>query len=165
MNTFMKTIIWQQFGAAIDTLEQALVACPEELWGDRSRRPEYWYTVYHTLFWLDLYLFGPAEGFEPPAPFGLEELDPAGVLPERVYSKEELLNYLEHGRKKCWITIETLPEEKAQQRFKYAWGEASFAELLLYNMRHVQHHAAQLNLILRQGIDAAPRWVAKAKEK
>jgi len=32
-------------------------------------------------------------------------------------------------------------------------------------MRHVQHHAAQLNLILRQTIDSAPRWVAKTKIK
>jgi hypothetical protein len=40
-----------------------------------------------------------------------------------------------------------------------------YAELLLDNMRHVQHHAAQLNLILRQTIDAAPGWVATAKSK
>jgi len=36
-------------------------------------------------------------------------------------------------------------------------------ELLLYNMRHVQHHAAQLNLMLRQAVDSAPGWVAKTK--
>jgi hypothetical protein len=30
-------------------------------------------------------------------------------------------------------------------------------------MRHVQHHAAQLNLMLRQAVNAAPRWLAKAK--
>jgi hypothetical protein len=41
----------------------------------------------------------------------------------------------------------------------------SFAELLLDNMRHVQHHAAQLNLILRQKTDSAPRWVATARSK
>jgi uncharacterized damage-inducible protein DinB len=39
----------------------------------------------------------------------------------------------------------------------------SHAELLLYNMRHVQHHAAQLNLILRQKTESAPGWVARAK--
>jgi uncharacterized damage-inducible protein DinB len=38
----------------------------------------------------------------------------------------------------------------------------SVAELLLYNLRHVQHHAAQLNLMLRQTTGAAPRWVARA---
>jgi len=32
-------------------------------------------------------------------------------------------------------------------------------------MRHVQHHAAQLNLILRQTIDSAPTWVSKTKIK
>ena len=37
-------------------------------------------------------------------------------------------------------------------------------ELLLHSMRHVQHHAAQLNLILRQSIDSAPRWVSRAKD-
>jgi hypothetical protein len=39
MNSFFKTIIWQQFGAAIDTLENAMVACPESLWSGRSRKP------------------------------------------------------------------------------------------------------------------------------
>src|SRR5687767_7015822 len=34
-------------------------------------------------------------------------------------------------------------------------------EALLYNMRHVQHHAAQLNLLLRQATNSAPDWVAR----
>jgi uncharacterized damage-inducible protein DinB len=57
----------------------------------------------------------------------------------------------------------TLTDERARARFSFAWGEASFLELLMYNMRHVQHHAAQLNLILRQETDSAPGWVAKTK--
>jgi uncharacterized damage-inducible protein DinB len=40
--------------------------------------------------------------------------------------------------------------------------EGSFLELMLYSLRHVQHHTAQLNLILRQETGSAPRWVAKA---
>lgn len=38
----------------------------------------------------------------------------------------------------------------------------SVIEILLYNMRHVQHHAAQLNLKLRQGMNDAPIWVKSA---
>ena len=38
-----------------------------------------------------------------------------------------------------------------------------FAELLLYNLRHVQHHAGQLNLMLRQETDAAPGRVCAAE--
>ena len=158
-----RAILWQQFGAAIDMLENALLACPDELWSDRSQRPEFWYVVYHTLFFLDLYLSDSVEGFAPPAPFTLDELDPAGLLPERPYTKLELQTYLEHGRKKCRSVIEALTDEKGRTLCGFAWGDVSFSELLLYNMRHVQHHAAQLNLILRQKIDSAPPWVARAK--
>ncbi|OGC95008.1 MAG: hypothetical protein A2W25_02490 [candidate division Zixibacteria bacterium RBG_16_53_22] len=163
MDITWKTIIYQQFGAAIDMLENALLACPDSLWGDRSRQPEFWYTVYHTLFWLDLYLSDSEEGFAPPPPFGLEELDPAGLFPPRVYTKDELLTYLEHGREKCRATTESLTDEKASRLWRFGSVDLSFGELLLYNMRHVQHHAAQLNLILRQTTDSAPRWVFRAR--
>lgn len=163
MDIAWRAILRRQFGAAIDMLENALLACPEELWGDRSRRPEFWYVVYHTLFFLDLYSSGSVEGFAPPAPFTLDEMDPAGLLPGRVYTKGELQTYLAHGRGKCLETIEAMTDERARARCVFPWGEMSFAELLLDNMRHVQHHAAQLNLILRQETDSAPGWVAASK--
>ncbi len=163
MDATWRAILWHQFGGAIDMLENALVACPDELWGDRSRKPEFWYLVYHTLFWLDLYLSDSLEGFAPPAPFTLDELDPAGLLPERVYSKDELQAYLVHSRRKCRATIDALTDAKARERCGFEWVDANVAELLLYNMRHVQHGAAQLNLILRQTTDSAPRWVKQTK--
>lgn len=119
MDSFWKKVVWQQFGAAIDTLENALVACPEKLWNERSRRPEFWYLVYHTLFWLDFNLSDSPEGFSPPVPFGLEEMDPAGIIPERPYTKDELQAYLEHGRKKCRARIEALTDEQARQRWVF----------------------------------------------
>lgn len=165
MDSAWKTAIRSQFGAAIDMLEKAVNHCPEELWADREKQPEYWYLVYHTLFWLDLYLSGPVEGFSPPAPFGLEELDPAGILPDRPYSKTELLVYLRHGRAKLWKMMDSLTDARAGERLRFGWGECSFAELLLYNMRHVQHHTAQLYLILRREIDSTPGWVAQERTR
>ena len=164
MDSAWRAIIWRQFGAAIAMLDNAVLACPESLWGDRSKRPEFWHVVFHTLFFLDLYLSGSAEGFTPPAPFTLDELDPSGRLPERAYTKDELRAYLAHGRAKCRATVEALTDESARRRCAFGWVEMSFAELLLYNLRHVQHHAAQLNLILRREVGAAPGWVARAGE-
>ena len=173
MNIPWKTIIWQQFGAAIDMLDNALRACPDELWRDRlwddpSERPEYtqfWFLVYHTMYWLDLNLSGTAEGFAPPDRFKRDEKDPDGGLPKTPYTKDELQTYLDYCRRKCQATIEALTDETAQQRCRFQWieGELSFLELLLYTMRHVQEHAAQLNLRLGQKMGSAPDWVAKAK--
>jgi hypothetical protein len=92
------------------------------------------------------------------------ELDPAGSLPERPYTRAELQTYLEHGREKCKATIEGLTDEKARQRCVFGRREFDFVGLLLYNMRHVQEHAAQLNLFLGQKVGSAPGWVAKAKD-
>ena len=89
MEDVWRGVVRRQFGAALGMSENAVRAGPDELWGDRGRRPEFWHVVFHTLFYLDLYL---------------------------------------------------------------------------YNLRHVVLYVAQLNLLLRQTTDDAPRWVAAAKE-
>lgn len=169
MDTLWKTSIWQQFGAAIDMLENNVRACPDELWTASLWTPDpaqpvfsqVWYNVYHTLFWLDLYLSGPEEGFMPPAPFTLIEMEP-DVVSDRVYSKDELLAYLAHCRAKCRATMEGLTDERAHEILKFGRRELAFAELQLYNMRHVQEHGAQLGLLLGQHTGNATDWVSKA---
>jgi hypothetical protein len=100
-------MLWRQFGAAIDMLGDSLRDCPDELWERRLWEDQwvaagfsaFWYLGYHTLFWLDLYLTGAEEGFAPPAPFDLVEMEANEVLP-RTYTREELLRYLEYCRRK-----------------------------------------------------------------
>jgi hypothetical protein len=175
METWWSTALWPQFGAAIDMLDNALVACPDSLWREDvwqdpsvlSQGAEFWYVAYHALFWLDLYLSRSAKGFAPPAPFGLEELDPAGVLPARPYTREELRTYLAFARAKCHATIDSLTDEQAGQFVDIPWAQGrafSYLELQLYNMRHVQEHAAQLCVFLGQhAIHAGLDSIARAK--
>jgi hypothetical protein len=169
MRPFWKEIFWHQFGAAIETLENALNACPDELWHARlwhesKLQPEFaefWYIVYHTIFWLDYYCSDSADGFTVPAPFTVSELEMDAVLPERAYTKKELQTYLEYARAKCHGKIEGLADESEPQRVRDNWRVKTVAELLLYTMRHVQEHAAQLNMLLGQKTDSAPGWVGQ----
>ena len=163
MEVQVRSILWHQFGAAIDMIEKACHACPDSLWDDRSQKTEFWYTVFHALFWLDLYLSGSIEGFHPPAPFTLDELDPAGIVPANPYTKVELLTYLDYCRTKCRNVLGKLTDGEAARECAFGWGKATFLELILYNMRHVQHHAAQLYLMLRRETDSTPGWVAQTK--
>jgi hypothetical protein len=167
-----RTLTWQQFGAAIDHLANAIRYCPDELWPERlwdrpSERPElsqFWYRVYHTLFWLDLYLTGAEEGFLPPAPFELIEQHEDGPIPQRPYTREELQAYLQDCRHRCQTTLEALTDEAAERRCSFPWGTITFAELLLYNMRHVQEHASQLSLKLGQHGIFAPDYLIRVDE-
>ncbi len=98
----------------------------------------------------------------PPLPFTLIEQDEKGPLPERVYTKDELLAHLVDGRQKCQATIAALTDEKAEQRCQFSWGECSFLELQIYNMRHVHGHASQLNMVLGQHLGPQPDYVTQA---
>lgn len=174
MTDFWREIIWKQFSATIDMFGNALSACPDKVWNvhmwhDGSSPTEFstfWYVAYHTLFWLDLYLSGAVEGFVPPAPFDLNELDPRGLLPEKSFNKDELQAYWAYCRQKCRDILQHLTDEQAHRKCHFPWskGELTFAELLLDNMRHVQEHGAQLNMFLGQQAGITARWVAQANE-
>jgi hypothetical protein len=166
-------MVWRQFGAAIDMFGTALRDCPDELWESNLWEDQpgqwvaagfsaFWYLGYHTLFWLDLYLTGAEEGFNPPAPFDLVEMDPGGILP-RTYTRAELLGYLDFCRRKGQETIGALSSEQANRVCRFAWGEVTFAELQLYNLRHVQEHGAQLHMFLGQQAGKSSRWVPRAQ--
>ena len=160
MSIIDNEMVWRQFKIAIDMLGEALRDCPDELWETPlwEDQPDqwvakgfgrFWYLGYHTLFWLDLYLTGAEEGFAPPAPFDLVEMYAGEVLP-RTYTRQELLGYLETCRNRCQETIQVLSSERAARVCQFPWGELPFGELLLYTMRHVQEHAAQLHMFLGQ---------------
>jgi len=139
MDKTKRESLWKQFGASIDMLENTVKMCPEDLWDNDSK---FWYIAYHALFYLDYYLTTEPDNFMPPSPFTLSEFDENGALPERVYTKEELLSYINFCKDKCHDLIADLTEEKAEQKWANKYRNYSLYELLLYNMRHVQHHGA-----------------------
>ena len=184
MDASWRTALWPQFGAAIDMLDNAIVACPDTLWSERiwpmpadqSQTPEssqFWYLVYHTILWLDLYLTAvPDAQFAPPLPFNRAEIDPQEALPAQPYSREQVRGYLAYVRQKARGALTELTEEQAQRPYAFPWdGDAehpvSYVELQLYNMRHIQEHAAQLSLFLGQHAvpDEALDWVSHARDE
>lgn len=169
MIDIVKESLWKQFGASLDMLKNAVVLWPEER---RETGKKFFYIAYHCMVFLDYYLTIPSGNISSPLPFTIKP--PAeipedaidDIIPDRIYSRQELLGYLQLSREKCRLLISGLTEEKLAERWIEKDGNKNFAvlELLLYNMRHVQHHAAQLNMLLRQEINDAPKWVRCAED-
>jgi uncharacterized damage-inducible protein DinB len=160
MTIITNDMLWRQFAVTLDSFGDALRDCPDERWEARlwDDAPDqwvaagfgaFWYLGYHTLFWLDLYLTGAEEGFRPPAPFDLVEMEANESLP-RTYSRTELLDYLALCRQRTQAAIAGLSTEDAHRLCRFPWGEVPYGELLIYVLRHVQEHAAQLHLFLGQ---------------
>lgn len=161
MLTIIKQSLWNQMGASIDMLEDSILLCPEGEW---NTEPKFWYQAFHVLFFLDYYLSTKPKTFTPPKPFTESEFEDR--MPERVYTKSELLEYLQFCRGKCKNLIENLSEQQLESRWINSSGSMNYSihEILIYNLRHVQHHVAQLNLHLRQNIDEAPEWFFRSEQ-
>jgi hypothetical protein len=163
----LKNSLWEQFGASIDMLINALDACPEQLYRSNKR---FFYTSYHVAVFLDYYLTVPPDDFDPQLPFTItvKEDMPEGslddVLPDRHYTKAQLLGYIKTSREKCHKLVLGI-KEHGNPRFiedvEVGKMNYSLIEILLYNMRHVQHHVAQLNTLLRDHGVTPPKWVAR----
>jgi len=174
-----KACLWKNFGAAIDMLSNAITTFPEELWNTDKI---FFYNAYHCAVFLDYYLTIPPAHFSSMLPYTLTDVDkiPAGaiddVVPDRIYSKKELLLYVALSREKCRSLISSLTEQSVTapwlnhlpaENLELASGASlhlSVMEILFYNLRHVQHHAAQLNFILRQKINKAPAYISAVND-
>ena len=165
--TTVRTGLWQQFSAAIAMLENALLACPETLWQEHlwidvesADEGTFWETTYHTLGCLERFLTGCS----------LEALPVFTKRADGAIPRDELSRYLVQLRQQCQRTFAVLSDEKMHQPYTFPWpggATVSYFELLLYTLRHVQEHAAQLSLFLGQHAipDEALHWVLRAKEE
>lgn len=124
-----------------------LADCPDDLW--------------ETMLWND-HLSGSEDGFAPPAPYPLVEMQPHETLPA-VLPKQALLDYLALCRQKCKDIVLGLSPEKAARICSFPWGEPSYGELQLYNLRHLQEHTAQLKLFLGQRSGYQSQCVTRAE--
>lgn len=162
-------MIWNQFGASIDMLANVIAQAPDEYLHENKR---FYYIAFHSAIFLDYYLTLPPHDFKPILAFGQtkvsdrpkESID--DLIPDKIYSKTELLNYIKQSRKKCKALLDSLTDEKMNERFVEGDGPDDMnypvVEILLYNMRHTQHHTAQLNMLLRQDWDVHMEWSFRA---
>lgn len=160
-----KIALESQFAASLDMLERAIAACPPALWDDAATPVErrFGYLAYHTVFWLDCYTYGREEGYAPPVPFTLGEWDPAGVYPDPLYSRAQVEGFLAHARTRLRATLSVLDEAAASRPCGFPRHSMSVLELHSYNLRHVQHHVGQLQLLIRQAGGEPPRWVGRGQ--
>jgi hypothetical protein len=153
MTEYIKQILIAQFEAALAMLNQCIAACPEEHWEDRIANGTFRWVTYHTLFFVDLYLSPNQDSFieRDLNILGGDERGPVACVG---LSKADSLAYLEICRQKMLDTIAADTEESLRSPSGFPWYKITRGELHLVNIRHVQHHAAQLSAFLRRVVPA-----------
>jgi hypothetical protein len=166
LDLFKKSLIGQ-YEAALSMLNDCVSKCPDEHWNGKVGSYPFWHAAYHTLYYTDLYLSRDEESFTP-ASFHRENYQIFGKLPwpphETVvadipYDRQTLLDYIRHCGQKASQSVNSETEESLQGPCGFWWYKIPRAEFHVNNVRHVQHHAAQLSLYLRKSAGIEIGWV------
>jgi hypothetical protein len=161
----IQELLLHQFEAALCTLGTCVDRCPESAWHARVGNLAFCQLAFHTLFYTDFYLGPDEESFrrqlfhqEHGDIFrDYEELeDRPQVL---LYDKTSIAIYLEHCRNKAAHEITSETADSLAARCGFPRRNMSRAELYVYNLRHIQHHAAQMSLRLRLDFGESIPWV------
>lgn len=165
MDIMVKEVLWNQFGASIDMLINAISICPDDYFESNRR---FYYIAFHSAIFLDYYSTLPPRDFLPLLSFTQKEPEERpkeaidDLIPDRIYDKQELVEYLKRTREKCKQIVYALTDDRLLDRFKEGYEahdmDYPILEILLYNLRHTQHHTAQLNMLLRQDLDRHVEW-------
>ncbi|MEX2141167.1 MAG: DinB family protein [Pirellulales bacterium] len=163
LDTF-KELIGHQFEAAFCALNACVERCPEAAWNAPVANLAFCQVAFHTLFFADFYLGQNEDAFRQ-QPFhrehalffrDYEELEDRKQ--QLLYDRPSITVYLQHCRQKAAQVIAAETTESLTVLAGFPWLKFSRAELHVYNIRHIQHHAAQLSLRLRIDFNADLPW-------
>jgi hypothetical protein len=168
----LQTILKSQYHAALAMLRESIEQCSEELWYNDEPTNAFWQVAYHALFFTHLYLQPSAAAFRPwerqqfdvQHPDGIAgPPDPNSAFPliPRPYSKLDVLAYWSVCDQMVDATVDALDLQSNDSGF--SWYPIPKLEHQIVNIRHIQHHTAQLADRLRASASIGIQWVGACR--
>jgi hypothetical protein len=160
VNPFVQSMA-SNFEEALRLVEAAVTDCPDRLWetdlwpdeaptgptphgGLHGSAP--WFLAYHALSTLDYDLSAEFKPWQPPQPFD----ENTYAFPNRMFTKAELLGYIEYCRGRVRRTLGALTEEAAAQPLPGAhrYQGMLYGVIVGRMPLHLLEHAAQIRQFL-----------------
>lgn len=166
-NKTITAIIVSQYKAGLGMLRHAIEKVPAAHWNTEDYSNANWQIAYHILWSVKFYLGANSESYSPwrNAIKGAESLGGSqdwenpdeDVAIEGHHTKDELLSFIDDLENTLPQAIEMLP---LNDNSGFEWYPYSRCELHINNIRHIQHHTAQIIERLKaKGITGFVWWV------
>lgn len=167
-------VLKNQYHASLAMLYDTIAQCPDDLWYSQIPTNAYWQVAYHALFFAHLYLMPGESAFQPWAkhqtnnqnPDGIGgPPDPASTLPliPSPYCRTDALEYWEFIDDHVDEWFDALDLDAGASGFP--WYKTSKLDHQLVNIRHIQHHAAQLADRLRAHSNIGTKWAGAGRRR
>jgi len=165
MTETLKTLLGNQYEASLCTLNYCIERCPDENWNARVANLKFCQAAFHALFYADFYLGQSPDDFKKQpfhrenASFFADYEEFEDRAPVKMYERPAIEKYMQHCRTRANQIIVSESADSLAAPCGFRHKTFSRAELHVYNIRHIQHHAAQLSLRLRLDANVDIPWV------
>jgi hypothetical protein len=169
----LRAALKSQYHAALAMLKNAIELCPESLWSKSGHTNECWQVAYHALFFAHMYGQPNEAAFKPwkdhvadvQYPDGIAgPSDPKSSLPllARPYTKEQVLEHWSFCDGQIDAAVDSIDLHSNESGFW--WYPIPKVEHQIVNLRHIQHHTAQLADRARTAVDKGVDWVGARRQ-
>jgi hypothetical protein len=167
----LKSVLKSQYHASLAMLRECIQRCPDGVWMGAEHKNQFWQIAYHTLFFAHLYLqpeeaaFRPWEHHQgsvqhPDGIAGPVDLNSSLPLIPKPYTKQQVLEYWSFCDQMLDAAVDRFDLESLHSGFH--WYCMSKLEHQLVNIRHIQHHQAQLADRLRSAAEIGIKWIGSS---
>ncbi len=155
--TAIKSALISQYRASLMMLEKAIRTCSDELWDSEQYSNRTWQLVYHLLYFTDLDLYQNLKGRKYWSLHRKDHQNLGEWQGKTPYSKSEMLEFLRYLANRLEQAVYDL--DLAHPESGFHWYKVGKLEHQLVNLKHLQHHTAQLMERIRFHQAAAVPWI------
>lgn len=162
MQTRLLAVLDRQLEPCLRMLDLTVEACPDDLWlRDDGSGFIFWHHVYHVTFFVDYWIrddYGRgvdfrSMNFDRDLPVGLDRRSSAHL------TRDEARDYVRRVRNKTRRVLEALDDGDLLAPV-VSNNTTTYLDVILGQIRHVQHHVGQLNRVLDENRSQPVSWIA-----
>ncbi|MNW31001.1 DinB superfamily protein [compost metagenome] len=156
MSDKMLAVLRRQYDPTVEMLKNLIEVCPDDLWMDVEQK--YWRHIFHATtsmkFWFRQH---KDEEFVIPD-FGKDIVEDLDKECSDHPTKEELVKYLEDILSVARSFFDELTDDRLLEPC-VLYEEITKTDVILMQIRHVQHHVGYCNSILSSNHLEAAKWL------
>jgi hypothetical protein len=153
IHPMLRSILKSQYHASLAMLREAIERCPPGEWLSANHKNASWQVSYHALFFAHLYLQRDEAGFR----LWKQHRGEGDGVKGEPYTQAQVLAYWEFCDGMVDDAVDALDLDATESGF--SWCRLSKLEHQFVNIRHIQHHGAQLIDRVRSAAGVGITWV------
>jgi hypothetical protein len=150
------SVLHRQFDPSFRMVAELINNCPEDIWNFIPNGKPFWQQIMHILIGIQFWFRESEEKFSPPD-FGngpVPDIDTDAIFS---LTKKQVNEYQEQMEQRIATFFNKMNDERLLAE-SYVYQKSTYADVILGQIRHFQHHVGYCNCILHQNNAKIAKW-------